>query len=103
MKRFTGMTDAEIDYVRDFYRRTKSTVQIIRHIKARGDEERYGSDYLMIMEAFCLRVSQASWMSGWWDGPPLDPEALTDEQLDERMRVEIESTRHLWDKPPSQE
>lgn len=98
MNRITNMSDDLVEELRQFYRTHRSVVQLIRYIKARGDEASYGYHHLMIMDAFYLSVSQARPMSQWWDEGSSDPEAMSDEELDEQMRIQIGSTRPLWDK-----
>ncbi len=99
MNRLTQMPDATVDILRDIYRQSHSVLAVIQYIL----RERLGDSYLghelMVKEAFRLRVSQMAWMSWWFASPHPDQMHITDQELDAKMVPEIESRRHLWDRP----
>lgn len=104
MKRITKMSDCLVDELRQIYRERKSVIAVIRHIQTCGLEDlHHGGYYLMILEAFRLRVSQMAWMSWWFEAPEPNQDFITDEELDSKMVPEVEANRHLWDKPAAQD
>lgn len=99
MERITNMPDAMVDELREVYRREQSILAVIHHIQRKRLGERHRGYELMVKDAFRLRISQMVWMSWWFEAPLPKQMHITDEELDEKMVPEIESRRHLWDRP----
>lgn len=104
MSRITCITDQQIDELRARYRSTGSVSDLVRHIVLSGMDRTLGQPQLVLMDVFHLKLSQVRAFMIWLDKPELQRinGFLSDQELDKRMRTEIESTRSLWDKPATE-
>ncbi len=99
MTRASKMPDALVDEIRDLYRRERSFAAVVHFMRRDGRSNRYFSYQVMLLDTFRLRVWQLSSMMSWFPGERPSARFLTDEEVDARMVPEIESRRHLWDRP----
>lgn len=99
MTRITGIPDDLVNELRQAYREKGSVLVLIRLIQGKKLDNRYLDYELMILDAFRLSLRQIAWMSWWCDDPVPGQDHITDSELEEKMIPEIESRRHLWDRP----
>ncbi len=99
MNRASKMPDELVDKIRDLYRRERSFATVVHFMRKDGLSNRYFSYQLMLLDTFRLRVGQLSMMMCWIPNERPTSKYLTDEEVDAKMVPEIESRRHLWDRP----
>jgi hypothetical protein len=100
MERITTINTREIEGLRARYRSTRSVVDLVRYIIGSGIEQNHGDHQLVLMDTFLLKHSQMRHFVAWLEDAELQRinGYLTNEEFDQHMDVEIETTRSLWDK-----